>query len=355
MSDDEEDDVLLSLTGFETTDGLEDEISKALGVVASGQVTIVEVEEDQVLFVVFGIQANDVVEKLNSYNSYGWKCMLAEMEEEVSVEEDEAYELWQNMTEDSRTCHLQAVPSPDGELIQPKHDDGGEQEKNAIDAQRIRDPLLMELDNVTRIKCSNLDQEATKWEEPFVITDCCCMEDPSLLMTREQLVERLGDVQVRTGNRNTLIESGFDNSTPLELSKAMETNGCVVFTPTRELPSEFQNDLEPLVSRFPPFQDKKQGEQKKYTLCVANQAGFGIGMHKHNAAFFLLVQGRKKWYMSSSAASELTDPTHPGFYTTKSTHKCIQKPGEILYVPNQWYHEIFNLEYTAGFQALPDE
>ena len=107
---------------------------------------------------------------------------------------------------------------------------------------------------------------------------------------------------------------------------------------------------EVLEQSFPPFPNTKSSQ--KYTLCLANQAGFGIGMHKHNQAFFWLLQGQKKWYMARGDA--VTDPSHPGFYTHKSTHKCLQTAGEILYVPDQWFHEIFNLEYTAGIQALPD-
>jgi len=91
----------------------------------------------------------------------------------------------------------------------------------------------------------------------------------------------------------------------------------------------------------------------KYTLTLASE-GFGIGMHKHKAAIFMLLIGRKKWYMASS--DDLRDDdnnTHPAFYQTKSSHKCLQTAGEVLYVPELWYHEIFNLSYTAGIQALP--
>ena len=69
---------------------------------------------------------------------------------------------------------------------------------------------------------------------------------------------------------------------------------------------------------------------------------------------FMLIEGVKKWYMCSSDGLEADTDTHPGFYREKSTHKCIQKSGEVLYVPTEWYHEIFNIsEYTAGIQALP--
>ena len=78
-------------------------------------------------------------------------------------------------------------------------------------------------------------------------------------------------------------------------------------------------------------------------------------VHKHNAAMFMLLLGEKKWYMTSGGDLEGDSETHPGFYREKSSHKCILRQGEILFVPHEWYHEIFNLGvYTAGIQALPD-
>lgn len=210
--------------------------------------------------------------------------------------------------------------------------------------------------------------------------------------TRAELILKHGDTQVRTGNRNTLVENGFDNSIPMALGEAIRatddklemTNdhgsqveheySRIVFSPVKELPRSFQEELSSLLVAFPPFpattserdqntrglkvDESVERKQQKYTLCIAGREGFGIGFHKHNSAFFMLLEGRKKWYMGSSSSPSLdpfktSEPTHPGFYTTKSSHKCIQQPGEILYVPDQWYHEIFNLEYTAGIQALP--
>jgi hypothetical protein len=127
----------------------------------------------------------------------------------------------------------------------------------------------------------------------------------------------------------------------------------IVFSPVKELPGAFRDQLAPLTEAFP-CEHEAQGRprvDKNFTLCLG-QEGFGIGFHRHSAAMFLLAVGRKKWYM---APQEVEDdaPTHPGFYSSKSSHKCVQQPGELLYVPDQWYHEIFNLEYTAGIQALP--
>ena len=270
-----------------------------------------------------------------------------------------------------------------------------------IEAQLRRDPSLLELDNVRRVDISQLNamtaegDESIAWTEPVIITGCVsptpkpngCSKNRNtctpLLLSRVDLTAKHGDTQVRTGNRNTLIENGFDNSIPMSLGQAMQTNtgdlsvsggseyqiqqeySRIVFSPVKELPDLFKQDLESLLDNFPPFPlvkgavgGDRKSQKQKYTLCIAGKEGFGIGFHKHNAAFFMLLEGRKKWYMGDSSSPSLDptktrEPTHPGFYTSKSSHKCIQNPGEVLYVPDQWYHEIFNLEYTVGIQALP--
>jgi hypothetical protein len=261
--------------------------------------------------------------------------------------------------------------------------------------QLKRDPHLLELDNVRRVHASELG--AVSWTEPVIITGCSSSRSlcaaaaaaagkPSsevpldgsqqdaattcstYLFEQARLAEVYGGAEVRTGNRNTLVENGFVNSRPMALREALgkepERGGgggggdpeCsrIVFSPVKELPQGFRLECEDLAAAFPcehAAQGKEPKVSKKFTLCLGAE-GFGIGFHSHNAAMFLLVVGRKKWYIGPKATEDDT-PTHPGFYTTKSSHKCIQHPGEVLYVPDQWYHEIFNLEYTAGIQALP--
>ena len=42
-------------------------------------------------------------------------------------------------------------------------------------------------------------------------------DDDDGVLSRAQLVARFGDAEVRTGNRNTLIDNGFANSKPMAL------------------------------------------------------------------------------------------------------------------------------------------
>ncbi|KAL7531954.1 hypothetical protein ACHAWF_003973 [Thalassiosira exigua] len=294
-------------------------------------------------------------------------CDAAEDEESVSIGEEEAREMWREMSEEARTGHLDEVPDPDGVLMRPAHETNASEAKgdraamSPIESQLRRDPTLLEYDNVRRVDASRVHE--VSWEEPFVITNW--MPDETVpdkeIFAKDRLASAYGEVEVRTGNRETLIDNGITNSKPMKLAEALRTprgsgrhgseRGRIVFSPVKELPVEFSEELEKFTDRFPVYPEAPMG---KFTLALASE-GFGIGMHKHKAAMFLLVLGRKKWYMASSGDLDDADAadTHPGFYRDKSSHKCVQMPGEILFVPDEWYHEIFNLEYTAGIQALP--
>ncbi len=232
-----------------------------------------------------------------------------------------------------------------------------------IESQLRRDPSLLVFDNVDRVHASQIHD--ISWNEPVIITDG--IPDDILangdLFDKHRLSSKYGDVEVRTGNRETLIDNGFTNSKPMRLSEAFAVSGgraeegraaeCgrIVFSPVRELPDEFVDELRQFTDCFPRSVVGFDG--MKYTLTLASE-GFGIGMHKHNAAMFMLLIGEKKWYMTPGGDLEGDAETHPGFYREKSSRKCIQRQGDILYVPHDWYHEIFNLsDYTAGIQALP--
>lgn len=225
---------------------------------------------------------------------------------------------------------------------------------------------------------------------------------------QEAVTRRGSGTVVRTGNRETLVQNGFHHSKPellAEVAGAMLERdrgnddgsdasknflGTVVFNPIHEMPAMYRSDV--LLGRWinvPPVDSSMKKDSRrdfpnilwntilnprkshsndaeeesqpalKFTLCMANE-GFGIGMHRHGPALFFLTEGRKKWYLSHPAAidAEIASrrATHPGFYRELSTHKCLQRPGELLLVPNLWYHEIYNLgSPTIGIQALAGE
>ena len=326
---------------------------------------IIYPEEDDI-----PLDADDIAIKLNTmilHDTLEWLskdslCEVADDEESLSIDEEDALQIWQDMSEFERTSHLDKVPNPDGIMIQPSNNNlcsTIDTNISPTESHLKRDPTLLQFDNVERIDISQI--HTISWQEPIIITNAIQNGIASIL-SKEDLVTHYGDIEVRTGNRETLIENGITNSKPMLLSDALQSTssesnvecGTIVFSPVKELPDELANSLQSLFTDHFPKCDNIES-MEKFTLTLASE-GFGIGIHKHKEAMFMLAEGVKKWYMASSDDLEADTDTHPGFYQEKSTHKCIQKSGEILYVPNEWFHEIFNIsEYTAGIQALPTD
>mmetsp|Transcript_14598 Transcript_14598/g.31770 ORF Transcript_14598/g.31770 Transcript_14598/m.31770 type:complete len:380 (-) Transcript_14598:246-1385(-) len=375
--------VVLTLTKARIERGectLERYIAEALSLPQS-MVNVLAEEEDCATIIVFpenddtSLDADAIARKLNGAIQRGeaeaWAagqdatCEIADDEESVSIEEEEALEMWREMTEETRTGHLDKVANPDGIMIQPTNEakcdtTTTDNVASPTESQLKRDPTLLEYDNVKRVDVSQI--HSISWKEPIIITNA--IQDDNFanrgMLDKHRLASIHGEVEVRTGNRETLIDNGITNSKPMPLSEALfipksgdeSSLGCgrIVFSPVKELPDEFADEVKQFTACFPCC---TESPMKKFTLTLASE-GFGIGIHKHKAAMFMLLAGQKKWYMSSSKDLDGDTETHPGFYREKSSHKCIQQQGEVLFVPNDWYHEIFNLEYTAGIQALPE-
>mmetsp|Transcript_18093 Transcript_18093/g.45008 ORF Transcript_18093/g.45008 Transcript_18093/m.45008 type:complete len:465 (+) Transcript_18093:1054-2448(+) len=343
---------------------------------------------------------------------------IVDEEEDECVEyitEEEAYQLWLeqnqcNLDNDDENDESNLVSSPDGILMRPKHHIQIKEEKSSqgnptTAAQLERDPGLLNFDNVERVHYDeildyvsdpNITSANKGWKDdfgsqPLMISGFTSTSELVAFSTclRETIRQHGAETIVRTGNRETLITNGFHNSKPANLSEAVDVqddtehnqnDGTIVFNPIHEMPRAFRSVLGQWIDEkngkiFPnrlwttllgEETDTKR-DPHRFTLCIANE-GFGIGMHKHGPALFFLTQGRKKWYLShpenidqiiaqqQNSTDNSSSNTHPGFYQELSTHKCIQQPGEMLLVPNLWYHEIYNLASpTIGIQALADE
>ncbi|GMI17425.1 hypothetical protein TrLO_g12024 [Triparma laevis f. longispina] len=377
---------LYSLAGVKdaaelTFDKLERLLAATLELPGS-RISVLSVEDGEAQFVLYPDEEKpeenvDVAELISSHDTSSYlnaearaELVDVDEEEEEYVDEETAMRLWREDTD--RTSHLPLFPSPDGVLNVPCHhpedvtascskEDTNDNNDfiSPTHSHLKRDPTLLEFDNVPRIEISQLGDVVVDWTQPIVIVnDCSNNNNNNNILARKALLEKFSDVEVRTGNRETLAENGFVNSQPMTLGDALKrADGggadpeCsrIVFSPVHELPEKFRDYLSPMIEAIP---SEPPAVKKKHTLVIGSE-GFGIGFHRHNAAMFYLNEGRKKWYLGPQEV-ENDVPTHPGFYKGKSSHKVIQKPGEVLFVPENWYHEIFNLEFTAGIQALPD-
>jgi len=89
----------------------------------------------------------------------------------------------------------------------------------------------------------------------------------------------------------------------------------------------------------------------------------GLAFHRHGASLAALVAGRKAWWLFSSkglpsAIREKTQGLLSAWETLvddpekrlpgHGAARCIQQPGEVLYVPPGWYHATINLDEVVA-------
>ena len=102
--------------------------------------------------------------------------------------------------------------------------------------------------------------------------------------------------------------------------------------------------------------------------------GEGAGFHFHNDAMSILVHGRKRWFVYAPDVSSQVLIPEPGskdlpgqipqkyFYEqvypkvvdskTQRPFECVQRPGEVLYVPHMWSHSTFSIGATISLSFL---
>ena len=100
------------------------------------------------------------------------------------------------------------------------------------------------------------------------------------------------------------------------------------------------------------------------SLFFLGAPGSGVGFHRHGEAWNAVVFGRKRWFLyPPTTQSSLLgidfdlDLDGLGWYrrylpllegTPLAPLECITGPGEVLYLPGDWYHATLNVADTIG-------
>ena len=84
-------------------------------------------------------------------------------------------------------------------------------------------------------------------------------------------------------------------------------------------------------------------------------AGSGAPLHFHSAAVNLLIRGAKRWSLVPPSAAHYSS-IHPAEMSDAADEnlrplKCLQRTGDVIFVPDQWAHQVLNLEESVGFAA----
>ena len=124
----------------------------------------------------------------------------------------------------------------------------------------------------------------------------------------------------------------------------------------------------PLLTAFPKPKQLIQGTENQRGATLAfgvGGSGSGVGFHQHGPVFLALLHGRKRWWLRDPALGR------PRFTTGASTvawfrrtwlramgggsgavptgyDDCVQRPGEVLYLPDRWWHATLNVGDTVS-------
>ncbi|KAG0482703.1 hypothetical protein HPP92_010787 [Vanilla planifolia] len=227
-------------------------------------------------------------------------------------------------------------------------------------------PEWLEMDTIERRRGLSVEEFVSCFEEPNKpvllegCLDCWSMETWS----RENLVQVCGDVKFAVGPVEMTMEKYLryaDNvreERPLYLFDPKFAEKIPELGSGYLVPEYFKEDLFSVLGK----------ERPDYRWIIIGPTGSGSSFHvdpNSTSAWNAVIKGSKKWVMfppdivppgvhPSADGSEVACPVSimewfMNFYG-KTRHwkttpvECVCKEGEVIFVPNGWWHLVFNLE-----------
>ena len=177
---------------------------------------------------------------------------------------------------------------------------------------------------------------------------------------RKAFFETFGHVEVSAGKPWELALKGA-SVRRTNLSDFMETSmvdrdGTVIFDRTsvlRETGMDRDWETLPGLDNRSQFHDWRTRPQKGPDLILSlGYDGSGLAFHFHSESYSLMLHGRKRWgifaphKMAKSGFAATED--YRTWLAKRSTEErptweCVQDPGDLLYVPEGFYHATVNL------------
>ncbi|KAL3532204.1 hypothetical protein ACH5RR_005725 [Cinchona calisaya] len=228
-------------------------------------------------------------------------------------------------------------------------------------------PEWLDRDNIIRKKGISVEEFVSKFEEPnkpVLLEGCLDTWVAFEKWNRNYLIELCGDVQFSVGPVEMKLEEYFRYSDlakeerPLYLFDPKFAQKVLQLGLDYEVPVYFKEDL------FSVLGDKRPD----YRWIIIGPAGSGSSFHidpNSTSAWNAVIKGSKKWILfppdvvppgvhPSPDGAEVASPVSiiewfMNFYNDtkiwkKKPVECVCKAGEVIFVPNGWWHLVINLE-----------
>ena len=217
-------------------------------------------------------------------------------------------------------------------------------------------------------------------KQPVIITNVIT-SPKNKPWTSEILLNKYGDIQVGVGSSRTIVKMGGTGRATAKLGdviKAARTSSIhqgdvdvfafdrdsALFEQAPELIDSLRDTASAALGDM--FKSVKIPKRKwnattkpiyekyRYFLSLGGK-GSGVHLHHHSDGWNLLFEGRKRWFLRPPYT--LPSITHMGFMRMrywlnegvypklKKSEKpleCIQQPGELIYIPESWWHGTIN-------------
>ncbi|XP_010519983.1 PREDICTED: F-box protein At5g06550 isoform X2 [Tarenaya hassleriana] len=232
-------------------------------------------------------------------------------------------------------------------------------------------PEWLERDNITRVRGISVEEFIEKFEEPNkpVLLEGCLDDWPAMRKwSRDYLTKVAGDVAFAVGPVEMKLEDYFRYS-----DRVREERPLYLFDPRFaekvptlglefDVPKYFREDLFNVLGK----------DRPDYRWIIIGPSGSGSSFHidpNSTSAWNAVITGSKKWILfppdvvppgvhPSPDGAEVACPVSiiewfMNFYgATKNWKKkpieCICKAGEVIFVPNGWWHLVINLEESIA-------
>ncbi|XP_044956574.1 F-box protein At5g06550 [Hordeum vulgare subsp. vulgare] len=229
----------------------------------------------------------------------------------------------------------------------------------------------LERDTIDRRRGLSVERFIAEHEEPNwpVLLEGCLESWPALQKwTREYLLEVSAGKEFAVGpvsmplDRYFLYSDNAEEERPLYLFDSKFADKVPEMGSDYEVPVYFQEDLFKVLGE----------ERPDYRWVIIGPAGSGSSFHvdpNSTSAWNAVIKGAKKWVMfppevpppgvhPSSDGAEVTSPVSimewfMNFYGAcrtweKRPIECVCRAGEIVFVPNGWWHLVINLEESIA-------
>ncbi|XP_061372157.1 arginine-specific demethylase JMJ22 [Gastrolobium bilobum] len=232
-------------------------------------------------------------------------------------------------------------------------------------------PEWLERDNIVRKKGISVEEFVLNFEEPnkpVLLEGCLDNWDALRNWDRDYLLQLCGDVKFSVGPVEMKLGDYFGYSDqvreerPLYLFDPKFVEKVPKLGSEYEVPVYFQEDLFVVLGN----------ERPDYRWIIIGPAGSGSSFHvdpNSTSAWNAVIKGSKKWVLfppdvippgvhPSPDGAEVASPVSiiewfMNFYGAtkiwkKKPIECICKAGEVIFVPNGWWHLVINLEESIA-------